>query len=379
MRSKLPHTGTTIFTVMSELARRHKALNLSQGFPDFAVPEALLDRVNHHMRIGHNQYAAMPGVPELRYELQQKIAACYGINTNADTDITITSGATEALFSAIQAFVGLGDEVIVFDPAYDSYEPSITLAGGTCIHVPLSGPRFAIDWQRFESALSDKTRLVIINSPHNPTGAVIQRSDLDTLNTLIAKRNILVLSDEVYEHIIFDGHRHESLLSHPELRERSLVVSSFGKTYHATGWKIGYCVAPAELMNEFRKVHQFNQFCVATPLQYALADYLRECPEHYRDLPDFYEAKRNYFCNLLTDSRFTIKASSGTYFQLLDYSGVSDKIDTAYAKELTVDAGIASIPVSVFYARPPKQKLLRFCFAKDDATLEQAAEILCKI
>jgi methionine transaminase len=255
----------------------------------------------------------------------------------------------------------------------------VKLAGGRTIHVPLSSPAFSIDWNRFAAALSPKTRLVIINSPHNPTGAVISPGDLDTLAELIADRDILVLSDEVYEHIIFDGVRHESLLRHATLRERSLVVSSFGKTYHATGWKIGYCVAPAKLMSEFRKVHQFNQFCVATPLQYALADYLAMAPEHYAELPEFYRTKRDYFCELLSSSRFSFTKSAGTYFQLLDYSAVSDETDTVYAKQLTKEAGIASIPVSVFYAEPSAQKLLRFCFAKDNATLEKAAEILCKI
>ncbi len=377
--SKLPDVGTTIFTVMSDLARECSALNLSQGFPDFSVPQPLLERVTHHLNSGHNQYAPMSGVPELREAVCQKIADCYRVELASDNEVTITSGATEALFSAIQAFVGSGDEVIVFDPAYDSYEPAVTLAGGKTVHVPLLAPKFAIDWNRFAAALSDKTKLVILNSPHNPSGAVISREDLDTLATLIAEKPILILSDEVYEHIIFDGQTHESLLTHPELKQRSLVVSSFGKTYHATGWKIGYCVAPAELMREFRKVHQFNQFCVATPLQYALADYLRDAPEHYQDLPAFYEQKRDYFAELLKDSRFSLSPSAGTYFQLLDYSELSTDTDTVYAEKLTREAGIASIPVSVFYAEPPPQKLLRFCFAKDDSTLEQAAEILCKI
>jgi len=377
--SKLPNVGTTIFTVMSDLARESNALNLSQGFPDFAVPEALLERVTYHLRHGNNQYAPMPGVPELREQLQRKILACYGVTVDAGSEITITSGATEALFSAVQAFVNPGDEVIVFDPAYDSYEPAVTLAGGTTVHVPLTAPEFSIDWNKFDDALTPKTRLIIINSPHNPTGAVISPHDLDTLAAFIEERDILVLSDEVYEHIIFDGVRHESVLRHETLRKHSLVVSSFGKTYHATGWKIGYCVAPAELMSEFRKVHQFNQFCVATPMQYALADYLAIAPEHYQQLPDFYNTKRNYFCELISDSRFGITKSAGTYFQLLDYSAVSDEPDTLYAQQLTIEAGLASIPVSVFYAEPPAQKLLRFCFAKDNSTLEQAAEILCKI
>ncbi len=377
--SKLPNVGTTIFTIMSHLADQHGALNLSQGFPDFSAPQALLDRVTFHLQAGHNQYAPMSGLPALRQQIQKKVSDCYGATVDANTEITVTSGATEALFSAIQAFVGQGDEVIVFDPAYDSYEPAVTLAGGTTMHLPLQYPDFSIDWNRFADALNDKTRLVILNSPHNPTGSVLSRADLDTLAALLADRPVLVLSDEVYEHIIFDGRKHESVLSHSGLRSRSLAVSSFGKTYHATGWKIGYCIAPANLMSEFRKVHQFNQFCVATPLQHALADYLESTPEHYRELPAFYEQKRDYFCRLVQDSRFQLVPSAGTYFQLLDYSDVSDTDDTRYAEELTMNAGIASIPVSVFYAKPGPDKLLRFCFAKDNATLEQAAEILCKI
>ncbi|MDG1462884.1 MAG: methionine aminotransferase [Gammaproteobacteria bacterium] len=379
MQSKLPRLGTTIFTVMSELANTHNALNLSQGFPDFSAPQALLERVTHHINHGHNQYAPMPGVPELRAAVTQKIADCYKIAIDSNDEITITSGATEALFSAIQAFVGIDDEVIVFDPAYDSYEPAVTLAGGKTIHVPLLASNFAIDWNRFSDALSDKTKLIILNSPHNPSGAVISQEDLDTLATLITDKPILILSDEVYEHIIFDGETHHSLLTHPELRVRSLVVSSFGKTYHATGWKIGYCVAPSELTKEFRKVHQFNQFCVATPLQHALADYLEEAPEHYQGLGCFYEQKRDYFAELLQDSRFSLTPSAGTYFQILDYSKLSTDPDTIYAEKLTREAGIASIPISVFYAEPPRQQLLRFCFAKDNSTLEKAAEILCKI
>jgi methionine aminotransferase len=379
VKSKLPDVGTTIFTVMSQMALEYDAINLSQGYPDFPPPERLLERVTAHLRNGHNQYAPMAGVPELRVNIAAKTENLYGRRVDPDIEITVTSGATEALFCAIEAFVHPGDEVIVFDPAYDSYDPAIRLAGGHAIHIPLTAPEFHVDWNRVAEALNDNTRLIIINTPHNPTGAVWDRDDMSTLAELVRDTDILLLGDDVYEHIIFDGRRHESLLRDPELARRSLVVSSFGKTYHATGWKIGYCIAPADLMREFRRVHQFVQFCVATPLQYALADFLESDASHYLNLPRFYEAKRDQFCQLLEPSRFRLIPSAGTYFQLLDYTAMSSANDVEYSTNLTQKAGVACIPISVFYANPPAQKILRFCFAKDSQTLEKAAEILCKI
>jgi len=377
--SKLPNVGTTIFTIMSQLAAECGAINLSQGFPDFAVPDQLLERVTYHLRTGHNQYAPMAGIPELRAQIALKTERLYGRETDPDIEVTVTSGATEALFSAIEAFVNQGDEVIVFDPAYDSYAPAIALAGGHAIHISMLTPDFAIDWARVADAINANTQMIILNTPHNPTGAVLTADDMSTLAALVRDSDIILLGDEVYEHILFDGRRHESLLRSPELSQRSLVVSSFGKTYHATGWKIGYCIAPPELMSEFRKVHQFVQFCVTTPMQYALADFLISSPEHYLDLAKFYEEKRDLFCELLQPSRFQLLPSAGTYFQLVDYSQISSEPDLDYSRRLTTDAGVACIPVSVFYATPPDQKLLRFCFAKDTTTLEAATEILCKI
>jgi methionine transaminase len=377
--SKLPDVGTTIFTVMSDLARECGALNLSQGFPDFPVPEGLLARVIHHLEAGHNQYAPMAGVPALREAIARKTLALYGQRLDPESEVTVTSGATEALFSAIEALVGPGDEVLCFDPAFDSYDPAIRLAGARAVHLPLIPPTFHVDWDRVRDALTPRTRLIILNTPHNPTGAVLSAADLAALASLVRDSRIWLLGDEVYEHIIFDGRRHESLLRYPELAGRSLVVSSCGKTYHATGWKIGYCVGPAPLMREFRKVHQFVQFCVATPLQWALADFLASDPEHYLGLPAFYEEKRDRFCASLANSRFRLTPSAGTYFQMLDYGAISDEPDTEYARRLTREAGIASIPVSVFCQAPMTARLLRFCFAKDQATLERAAEILCRI
>ena len=377
--SKLPQVGTTIFTVMSQLAADCGAINLGQGFPDFATPPALLERVAQHLRAGHNQYAPMAGLPELREQLALKTAALYGRQVDPATDITITSGATEAIFCTVQAFLRAGDEVIVFDPAYDSYEPAATLAGARTVHVPLTAPGFGIDWQRVRAALTPRTRMIIINSPHNPTGAVLAAADLEALAEIVRDRPIVILADEVYEHIVFAGERHHSMLGHAELAERSLVISSFGKTYHATGWKIGYCVAPPRLSAEFRKVHQFAQFCVVTPMQKALTDYMVSDAAHYLGLSMFYQAKRDQFCKWLANSRFRFTPSAGTYFQLVDYSAISDQPDTEFAIRLTREFGVACIPVSVFYQRPSEQRLLRFCFAKAAATLDAAGEILCRI
>ncbi len=378
-RSKLPDVGTTIFTVMSGLAAEHGAVNLSQGFPDFPAPAALLDRVTHHMRAGNNQYAPLAGTPLLLEAIAAKTAALYGHAPDPTREITVTSGATEALFCAIEAFVHPGDEVIVFDPAYDTYDPAVRLAGGRAVHIPLTAPHFGVDWQRVSDAITRRTRLIIVNSPHNPTGAVWQAADLDALAGIVRDSDIVVLSDEVYEHIVFDGAAHQSVIRHPELAARSLVVSSFGKTFHVTGWKIGYCIAPAALMQEFRRVHQFVQFVVVTPMQLAIAEFLRSDPQHYLDLGAFYQAKRDHFNALLADSRFKLRPSAGTYFQLADYSAISHMPDTEFARWLTIEHGVATIPVSVFHAEPDGQKLIRFCFAKHNTTLEQAADILCAI
>ena len=377
--SKLPQVGTTIFTVMSQLALDHDAINLSQGFPDFSAPTELLERVSYHLNAGHNQYAPMAGAPELLRQIGIKVNRTYHRQVDTDSEITVTSGGTEALFSAVQAFVTPGQQVIVFDPAYDSYEPAVTLAGGKTVHLPLVTPAFSVDWDRARDAINPKTRMIILNSPHNPTGAVLSAEDLNILAELVRDTSIILLSDEVYEHIIFDGHTHQTLLKHDELAQRSLVVSSFGKTYHATGWKVGYCIAPAQLMVEFRRVHQFVQFCVVTPIQLALADYLHSAPQHYLQLHNFYQEKRNLFCRLMASSRLSFTPSAGTYFQLMDYSALTNENDVNYTRRLTTEVGVATIPISVFYESPPEQRLLRFCFAKHDSTLERAAEILCEI
>ena len=379
--SKLPNVGTTIFTRMSQLAAETGALNLSQGFPDFDGPQALRDAVGQYIASGHNQYSPMTGLPALRQQVAAKIARSYGVQVDADTEVTITPGATQAIFCAIQAVIHAGDEVIVFDPCYDSYEPSVELAGGRCVHVQLGLDDFSIDWQQLEDALSPRTRMIILNSPHNPSVALISRAELDQLTRLIADRDIYIISDEVYEHLVFDGVPHVSVLSHPELYDRAFVVSSFGKTYHVTGWKTGYVVAPPALTAELRKVHQYVSFCGVTPLQYALADFMSAHPEHVEELPGFYQAKRNLFCDLLSPSRFTFKPVAGTYFQLVDYSRIRpDLNDVDMAVWLTREHGVATIPVSVFYqAPPPGQRLVRLCFAKREETLREAAEKLCVI
>jgi methionine aminotransferase len=377
--SKLPNVGTTIFTVMSELAREKGAINLSQGFPDFDAPAALLDRVQHYLRSGHNQYAPMMGAPTLRQALAGKVLDCYGLAVDPDREVTVTSGATEALFCAVAAVVRAGDEVIVFDPVYDSYEPAITLQNATTIHLPLSVPDYRPDWQRVEAAITPRTRAIMINTPHNPTGTVWDVDDLLALQRLVLRHGLWVIADEVYEHIVFDGRRHESICRYPQLYARSFVVSSLGKTYHVTGWKIGYCVAPPELTVEFRRIHQYVTFTSITPVQLGLADFLVAHPEHHRELGAFYQRKRDSFIRLLAGSRFTLTPSGGTYFQLLDYGAITQEEDVELAKRWTADAGVASIPLSVFCRNPQRQTLLRFCFAKDDTTLEQAAERLCRL
>ncbi len=379
IESKLPGVGTTIFTVMSRLAEESAAINLSQGFPDFQPPQRLLDLVTTHVNLRHNQYPPMMGIAPLREAIATKAASLYGAAVDPESDVTVTSGATEALFCAIHAVVRPGDEVIVLDPAYDSYDPAVTLAGARTIRVPLPAPSFAIDWDRLEQAVSTRTRLIIINTPHNPTGAVLSRADLDRLAALVADCDCFVLSDEVYEHIVFDGRTHASVIAHPQLRDRSFAVFSFGKTYHATGWKVGYCIAPAELTAEFRRVHQFNTFTTVTPLQYALAEFLERAPEHHLGLAAFYQQKRDFFLEAMRGSRFEMVPSSGTFFQLADYSAISDEPDHVFARWLTETHKVAVIPISAFYAQPPETRIIRFCFAKETATLATAAARLAAL
>lgn len=379
--SKLPNVGTTIFTTMSQLAAETGALNLSQGFPDFDGPLALREAVARHVLDGRNQYSPMTGLPALREQVAAKIERCYGAQVNPDLEVTITPGATEAIFCAVQAIVRPGDEVIVFDPVYDSYEPSVELAGGRCVHVQLSPGTFTIDWERLTAALSPRTRLIMLNSPHNPSGALISQDDLDRLAVLVEQRGLYVISDEVYEHLVYDGVKHAGVLSHAGLYQRAFVVSSFGKTYHVTGWKTGYVVAPPALSAELRKIHQYVNFCGVTPLQWGLADYMAAHPEHVDELPGFYQAKRDLFCDLLDRSRFTFTRTPGTYFQVVDYSAIRpDLNDVEMSLWLTREHGVATIPISVFYQTPVEgQRLVRLCFAKREDTLRAAAERLCAI
>lgn len=373
MQSKLPDVGTTIFTVVSQLAQELGAINLAQGFPDYDVDPVLIDLLEKHARNGSNQYAPMTGVPELRVEIARKIERTQGVAVDPDREITVTVGGTEALFSAIAACVGAGDEVIVFDPAYDSYEPAVRLVGGKCVRIPLTLPGFRLPLDALAAALGARTRLVIINNPHNPACTVLGREDLDGLARVLKSSQAMVLADEVYEHLVLDGRRHESVLMHPHLRERSFAVFSFGKTFHATGWRLGYMVAPPVLTTEFRKVHQFNTFAVFTPVQHAIAEYLRAHPERYDGLPEFFARKRDHFCRLLEGSAFRFTPAQGTYFQLLDYSALSDEDDTVFADRLIRKAGVAAIPLAPFYRTSPRLRVLRFCFAKREATLEQGA------
>ncbi len=379
IETKLPKVGTTIFSVMSQLALEYKAVNLGQGFPDFEPPQPLRDAITRAMGEGRNQYAPGIGLPSLREQIALKTERMYGHRISADSEVTVTSGATEALFAAIAAVVRAGDEVIVFDPAYDSYEPAIDLQGARAVHIPLVAPTFAVDWQRVRDAVTPKTRMILINSPHNPTGAVLSAADLDALAAIVRDTEIVVLSDEVYEHIVYDGAQHQSVLRHAELAERSIVVSSFGKTYHCTGWKLGYAVAPKALSAEFRKVHQYLTFCTFHPAQVAFAEFMASTPEHYLELPAFYQAKRDRFRELIQPSRFKLLDVPGGYFQLVDYSAVSDKDDVAFSEWLVKEAGVAAIPLTPFYDQAPGTHLLRLCFAKSDATMEAAAERLCKL
>ena len=377
--SKLPNTGTTIFTVMSRLAEQHGAVNLSQGFPDFDPPERLIELVSQHLASGRNQYAPMAGVPALREAIATTIDRRYRVTVSPESEITVTNGATEALFCAILALSGPGDEVVIFDPAYDSYEPAVTLAGAKPVHLPLELPDFRIDWQRLSDALNNRTRLVVINSPHNPTGRVLTRNELEQLAELLAPFDCYLLSDEVYEHIVFDGARHTSLLEIPALAARGLAISSFGKTFHATGWKTGYATGPRSLTDELRRVHQFCTFASTTPIQHAIADYLVEYPDHSLELPEFYREKRDHFLTAMGGSPFDFEPAEGTYFQLADYSEISDLDDVEFARRLTVDYGVATIPISVFFQSPPASRLVRFCFAKRAATLDEGARRLSNL
>jgi len=378
INSKLPRTETSIFAVMSGLARQYGAINLSQGFPDFQVSRELIDLIYRYMLAGKNQYAPMPGVPELRDALAAKIYKLYKRKINPDTEITVTAGATQALFTAITAFVGKGDEAIILEPAYDSYDPAIRLNGGITKYISLSAPGFQIDWDEVAATITGKTKLIIINTPNNPGGFVFTETDMQRLTEITRDTDIVVISDEVYEHIIFDGLQHQSALKFDELFNRTIAVYSFGKTFHATGWKTGYVVAPEVLMNEFRKVHQFNVFSVNTPIQYALAEYLQN-EENYLSLPAFYQAKRDFFVRHIQNSRFKVIPSHGTYFQLLDYSAISDMDEFDFAVWMTKEKGLASIPVSSFYHDKKNQQILRFAFPKEEKTLLKAAEIINQI
>ena len=380
MKSKLPDIGTTIFTVMSKMAADNGAINLSQGFPDFDCPDRLRELVAEHLNGRKNQYPPMAGIVPLRDEIAAKVHTLYGAQVCPENEVTVTSGATEAIFDAIQATVGRGDEVILFDPAYDCYDPAIRLAGAVPVRLPLTSPAYEIDFEALASAITPRTRMVMINSPHNPCGSVLTREALDKLAATIRGHDIVVLSDEVYEHMVFDGQGHASVLGHDELRDKSFAVFSFGKTYHATGWKLAYCIAPAGFTAEFRKVHQFVTFTSVSFLQYALADYMRECPQHATQLSSFYQAKRDRFCELLAPSRFRFTPSAGTYFQLADYSALSDEDDMSFVTRLTREHGVAAIPLSPFFASPqPESRIIRFCFCKEDSTLAAAAERLCAL
>jgi methionine aminotransferase len=380
VETKLPKVGTTIFTVMSQLAAQHGAVNLGQGFPDFPVPARLVEALTRAMQAGHNQYSMMTGIPALRQAIAGKTARCYDWMPDVDAEITVTSGATEAIFNAIHAVVRAGEEVIVLDPCYDCYEPAIELAGATAVHVALNPQTFAPDWDAVRAAITPRTRMLMINSPHNPSGAMFSAADMQALIALLDGTDIILLSDEVYEHIVFDGARHESALLYPQLRQRAFVISSFGKTYHCTGWKLGYAIAPPALSAEFRKVHQYNVFCSFNPAQHAFAEMIEAEPEHYETLGAFYQDKRDRFRAQLATTRLKPLPVPGGYFQLVDYSAVSDLPDLEFARWLTQAHGVTGIPLSPFYANPPAgQRLLRLCFAKNEATVYAAVERLSKL
>lgn len=378
LSSKLPTVGNSIFTVMSALANEHGAINLAQGFPDFDCSDRLKGLVEKYMRLGYNQYAPMPGVPALRKIVAEKIKSLYGLTVNPDTEITITTGATQALYTAISALIRPDDEVILIEPAYDSYRPSIEVNGGRPITYEMSAPDYAIDWRLLERLISWKTRMIVVNTPHNPTGKILKESDWKELQHIAVNRDICVLCDEAYEHLVFDGERHESLLRYPQIFERGMAVFSFGKTLHTTGWKLGCIVAPPDLTREFRKVHQFNVFSVNTPMQHAVAEYFEQ-PEDYLGLDSFFEKKRNFLLDAMSGSRFKPLHSEGSYFQLYDYSAISDEPDTDFVKRLVLEHGVAAIPVSVFYSNHKQERVIRLCFAKKEETLAKAAALLKKI
>lgn len=389
--SKLANVETSIFTEMSMLANQHQAINLSQGFPEFDTPDFLKDKINQAVSDGKNQYSPSNGLPELLTQIAEMIHRQYQPNLsneqqlNGQNNITITSGATEALWVAIQTLVRPNDEVIIFDPAYDSYEPAVELAGGSCRHIALQSPNYAINWSEVEASINENTRAIIVNSPHNPTGSIVSADDLKALEDLVKKHQLYVISDEVYEHMTFDGLRHESVLRYPELFKRSFVVSSFGKTFHCTGWKMGYCAAPDELMAEFRKIHQYVTFCSFTPAQIAIAEMMKQHPKHITELAGFYQQKRDILVNALKASRFNLLPSKGTYFLLLDYSAISGLNDREFCHWLTTELGVAAIPLSPFYpanereAYQQNNKVIRLCFAKNEQTLLEAAALLCQL
>jgi methionine transaminase len=377
--SKLPDVGTTIFTVMTQRANEAGAINLSQGFPDFDPPSRLKELLNEPAQRGHHQYAPMIGVEVLRERIADMYAQTYGKAVNAQNEVTITLGATEAIFSAVVALVHPGDEVIMFDPVYDSYEPVITLAGGRAIHIPLLPPSFQVDWQQVRDAITSRTRMIMVNSPHNPATAVFSSDDVAELAKIVRDTDILIVADEVYDRMIYDGRQHISLSAHVELSERTVGVFSFGKMLHATGWRVGYAIAPADITREIRRVHQFNTFSIAAPLQYAIAQFITEVPQHFSELAQFYQAKRDHFLAGLAGSRFRFVPSPGTFFQLLDYREISSQSDVEFADRLIREAKVAAIPLSPFYANPPEHSCIRFCFAKNEITLTQASQRLCSL
>jgi len=375
IKSKLPNVGHSIFTTIGKLANQYHAVNLSQGFPNFDADARLLQFVQSAIAEGYNQYAPMEGVYSLRETISEKIEALYGRQYHPEDEVTITASATQSIYTAISAFVQPKDEVIVFKPAYDCYEPTIELCGGIVVPVQLVGKDFTIDWERFRNVITPRTKMVVINTPHNPTGTILSEKDMLKLQEILRNTNILLVSDEVYEHLVFDGKQHQSAAKFEDLASRSILCASFGKTFHVTGWKMGYCAAPRELMAEFRKLHQFVVFCVNHPIQKGIARYMKN-PEHYLRLNHFYQKKRDYFLNAIQGSRFRIQACAGTYFQILDYSDITDEPDVAFAERLIKDHKIASIPISVFNLNNHDHKQLRFCFAKTEDTLDRAAAIL---
>jgi len=377
-QSKLPTVSPSIFSVMSGLANTHNAINLSQGFPNFNSDPKLLELVTKAMHSGHNQYAPMAGSMELREAIATKFDYLYNTSYSPASEITVTAGATQAIYTIISAFIKQDDEVIIFRPAYDCYEPTIALNGGKTVSIQLEAPTYGVNWSEVKSKITDNTKMIIINTPQNPSGTVFSNQDMLQLQELVKDTNIILLSDEVYEHIIFDNEQHQSACLYPELKEHTFIVASFGKTFHNTGWKLGYCCAPSHLMEEFQKIHQFNVFCVNHPMQKAIAEYISE-PQHYIALPSFYQQKRDFFLNLIKDSRFKITPSKGTYFQVLDFSDITQENDVDFAKRLTIDHKLASIPMSVFNEKKTDYKVLRFCFAKTEETLEKAAEIICNL